>query len=92
MSGTCNAAKTAAEKFEDRVFVVDSLSATAGIKLLIEYALTLISEGKSAREIFEILEEKKHKLQIRAMVDTLKYLKKGGRISPFVALLKNAEK
>lgn len=85
LSGTCNAAKTAAENFKDKVFVVDSLSATAGIKLLIEYALTLISEGKSAKEIFEILEEKKNKLQIRAMVDTLKYLKKGGRVSPLVA-------
>ena len=85
LSGTCNAAKTAAENFKDKVFVVDSLSATAGIKLLIEYALTLIKEGKSAKEIFEILEEKKNKLQIRAMVDTLKYLKKGGRVSPLVA-------
>lgn len=85
LSGTCNAAKTAAENFKDKVFVVDSLSATAGIKLLIEFALTLIAEGKSAKEIFEILEEKKNKLQIRAMVDTLKYLKKGGRVSPLVA-------
>lgn len=85
LSGTCKAAKTAAENFKDKVFVVDSLSATAGIKLLIEYALTLIAEGKSAKEIFEILEEKKNKLQVRAMVDTLKYLKKGGRVSPLVA-------
>ena len=85
LSGTCNAAKSAAENFKDKVYVVDSLSATAGIKLLIEYALILINEGKSAKEIFDILEEKKNKLQIRAMVDTLKYLKKGGRISPLVA-------
>ena len=85
LSGTCNAAKTAAENFKDKVFVVDSLSATAGIKLLVEYALYLISEDKTAKEIFDILEEKKNKLQIRAMVDTLKYLKKGGRISPLVA-------
>ncbi len=85
LSGTCNAAKTAAEAFKDKVYVVDSLSATAGSKLLIEYALTLISQGKSAKEIFEILEEKKNKLKIFAMVDTLKYLKKGGRVSPLVA-------
>ena len=85
LSGTCNAAKTAAENYKDKVYVVDSLSATAGIKLLIEYALILISKGMTAKEIFEILEEKKNKLQIRAMVDTLKYLKKGGRISPLVA-------
>ncbi len=85
LSGTYNAAKTAAENFVDKVFVVDSLSATAGIKILIEYALRLIDEGKSAKEIFEILEKKKQKVQIRAMVDTLKYLKKGGRVSPLVA-------
>ena len=85
LSGTCNAAKTAAENFKDKVYVVDSLSATAGIKLLVEYALMLIKEGKTAEEIFNILEEKKNKLQVRAMVDTLKYLKKGGRVSPLVA-------
>lgn len=85
LSGTCFAAKRAAEKYPDKVFVVDSLSASGGIKLLVEYALTLIKDGKTAKEIFDILEEKKHKIQIRAMVDTLKYLKKGGRISPLVA-------
>lgn len=85
LSGTCNAAKTAAENFKNKVFVVDSLSATAGIKILAEYALNLIKDGKSAKEIYEILEVKKQKVQIRAMVDTLKYLKKGGRVSPLVA-------
>lgn len=85
LSGTCNAAKSASENFNGKVFVVDSLSATAGLKILIEYALKLIDEGKSAKEIYEILEEKKNKVQIRAMVDTLKYLKKGGRVSPLVA-------
>ena len=85
LSGTCNAAKSAAKKFKDRVFVVDSLSATAGIKLLVEYALRLIERGKTAKEIYEKIEDKKTKLKIMAMVDTLKYLKKGGRVSPFVA-------
>ena len=85
LSGTCNAAKNAADNFKGKVFVVDSLSATAGIKLLVEYALILILDGKSAEEVYELLEEKKHKIQIRAMVDTLKFLKKGGRISPLVA-------
>lgn len=85
LSATFNSAKSAAENFENKVFVVDSLSATAGIKILIEYALELKNEGKSAKEIYDILEEKKTKIQIRAMVDTLKFLKKGGRISPLVA-------
>lgn len=85
LSGTYNAAKSAAEQFGNKVYVVNSLSASAGVKLLIEYALKLIKEGKTAKEIFDILEEKKQKLHIRAMVDTLKYLKKGGRVSPLVA-------
>ncbi|MBO7219176.1 MAG: DegV family protein [Clostridia bacterium] len=85
LSGTYNAAVAAAEKYKDKVFVVDSLSATAGIKIMVEYALGLIAQGKSAKEIYDLLESKKNKVQIRAMVDTLKYLKKGGRISPLVA-------
>ena len=85
LSGTYNAAVAAAEKYKDKVYVVDSLSATAGIKIMAEYALTLISQGKSAKEIFDILESKKSKVQVRAMVDTLKYLKKGGRVSPLLA-------
>ena len=85
LSATCDSAKQAAEKFKGKVFVVDSLSVTAGIQGLIEYALHLIEQGKSAQEIFNALEEKKQKIQIRAMIDTLKYLKKGGRISPLTA-------
>lgn len=85
LSGTYNSAKKASEGLEDKVYVVDSLSATAGIKLLAEHALHLIASGKSAKEIFKILEDKKNKLQIYAMIDTLKYLKKGGRVSPLVA-------
>lgn len=85
LSATCNSALQASERFKDKVFVVDSLSATAGMKILVEYALMLVNENKSAKEIYEILEEKKSKVQIRAMIDTLKYLKKGGRISPLLA-------
>lgn len=85
LSGTYNSAQKASEGLEDKVYVVDSLSATAGIKLLAEHALHLIASGKTAKEIFKILEDKKNKLQIYAMIDTLKYLKKGGRVSPLVA-------
>ena len=45
LSGTYNAAKSAAEQFGNKVYVVNSLSASAGVKLLIEYALKLIKEG-----------------------------------------------
>lgn len=67
------------------MFVVDSLSATIGERILCDYALRLIEAGNTAEEIVEKLEEKKKKVQIIAVVDTLKYLRKGGRISSVVA-------
>ena len=85
LSGTYNSAKEAAKSFDGKVFVVDSLSATLGERLLAQYAERLIAEGLSAKEVFEKLEEKKTKLHIYAMIDTLKYLKMGGRISATTA-------
>lgn len=85
LSGTFKCAQDAAKDFEGKVYVVDSLSATLGERLLGQYAMRLIEEGKSAKEIAEKLEEKKNKLHIYAMIDTLKYLKKGGRISATTA-------
>lgn len=85
LSGTCEAAKEAASNFNEKVFVVDSLNASAGIKLLANYALMLVEEGKSAKEVYECLENKKQNVKIMAMVDTLKYLKKGGRVSSLLA-------
>lgn len=85
ISGTYNCAKEAAAKFGGKVFVVDSLSATLGERVLVQYALKLVAEGKSAKEIFEELDEKKNRLHVYAMIDTLKFLKKGGRISSTTA-------
>ena len=85
LSGTYHGAKAAAKKFPDQVFVVDSLSAAIGERILCDYALQLVQDGKSAPEIVAALEEKKTKLQIIAVVDTLKYLRKGGRISALTA-------
>ena len=85
LSGTYKCACDAAKDFNGKVYVVDGLSATLGQRLLCQYALRLIKEGKKASEIAEMLEEKKQKLHIYAMIDTLKYLKKGGRISATTA-------
>lgn len=85
LSGTYNCAKSAAKNFEGKVFVVDSLSATIGERILCDYALQLIKLGKSAEEIVRELDEKKKRVQIIAVVDTLKYLRKGGRISTVMA-------
>jgi DegV family protein with EDD domain len=76
-----------AEKFNGKVHVVDSLSATGGERLLVYRALELAKQGKSAKEIAEDLEECKGKICIVAMLETLEYLKKGGRISGAAAFI-----
>lgn len=85
LSGTYNGAVESAKKFGNKVHVVDSLNACIGERLLIEYALRLIDEGRSASEIVKELEDKKSKIRVIALLDTLEYLKKGGRISSAVA-------
>ena len=85
LSGTYNSAKAAAKKFSGQVFVVDSLTAATGERVLCDYALRLVVEGKTAEVIHQELETIKHKVQVIAVVDTLKYLRKGGRISTLTA-------
>ena len=85
LSGTYSSAVIAAKEFEGQVFVVDSLSATIGMRLLCEFALKLINEGLTIERIIDKLNIEKNKINIIAMVNTLEYLKKGGRISPTVA-------
>lgn len=84
LSGTYFSAVTAAEEFE-HVYVVDSLNACIGERLVCELAHNLREQGFSAEEIVAELEEKKHRIQLIAVLDTLEYLKKGGRISAGVA-------
>lgn len=83
-SGTYQSAMIAAADYEN-IYVVDSESAAMGSGILVELALRLLEEGKSAREIAAILEEEKKKIVIVALVDTLEYLKRGGRVSRAVA-------
>ena len=85
LSGTYESAKRAAENFANSVYVIDSLNACVGERLLCEYAQRLIKQGLSAQEIVTELEEKKTKLKVMALLGTLEYLKKGGRISTTVA-------
>lgn len=87
LSGTYNAAVEASAKFDGKVHVIDTLSATIGERLLVTYAIRLLNEGKSASEIVECLEHAKLKVNIMAMVNTLEYLKKGGRISATTAFV-----
>lgn len=86
LSGTYSCAVKAAKKFDGKVFVVDSIEASLGERILLQYAIRLANEGKSAAEIAKELDDKKGKIQLLAVLDTLKYLRKGGRISSVVAI------
>ena len=84
LSGTYQSATIAAADY-DNIYIVDSGTVAIGGGILVEYALQLRNEGLEAKEIAEKLEEAKNRIIIIALVDTLEYLKKGGRISKAVA-------
>lgn len=83
-SGTYQSAVIAAEDY-DNIYIVDSTSCAMGSGILVELAFKLLDSGMSAEEIAKTLEEEKKKIIIVALVDTLEYLKKGGRVSKTVA-------
>lgn len=85
LSGTYSNAVLASKQFKENVFVVDSLNACIGERLLCQYALKLVSENYTAKEIANELNSVKGKIHVMAMLNTLEYLKKGGRISSVVA-------
>lgn len=76
LSGTYEAAKKTAEAFNGKVWVVDSLNACIGERLLAFYALRLLKKGFSAKEIFDELNSAKKKINVMAVLGTLEYLKK----------------
>ena len=89
LSGTYQSAMIAAEDYEGKVFVVDSENACIGERVLTLRGLELVKQGMEAEEIAKILDEEKKKVRMLALLDTLEYLKKGGRISAAAALAGN---
>ncbi|MCR4923181.1 MAG: DegV family protein [Lachnospiraceae bacterium] len=85
LSGTYQSACIAAEEYPGKVFVIDSLSATVGQRLLVIKAINYLKEGLSIEETVNNLKEDRYRIRIIAKLDTLKYLKKGGRISATAA-------
>ncbi len=81
LSGTFNAAQKASEKYNGKVQVVDSLNVCVAERLLVLLALRLIEKNLSLQEIVNELNNKKHNIHLLALLNTLKYLQKGGRIS-----------
>ena len=87
LSGTYQSAVIAASECSGDVFVIDSENVAIGERILVERGLALAKEGLSAKDIFHALNEEKKKIRIMALVDTLEYLKKGGRVSGAAALV-----
>lgn len=85
LSGTWQSACIAASEYEQNVYVVDSENVTVGERALVEYALRLKDQGMTASAIVEKLEEEKKNIHLIALLDTLEYLKKGGRVSKAAA-------
>ncbi|MCM1065691.1 MAG: DegV family protein [Eubacterium sp.] len=85
LSGTYQSANIGAENHRESVYIVDSENASLGERILVEYALRLKDQGLSAKEIVKNLEKEKKNIRLIALLDTLEYLKKGGRISKAAA-------
>lgn len=87
LSATCENAKKFAKKFDGRVFVVDNTRISLSLKESVLEAIAMKKQGMSAKKIKNYLEGSKDKSSIYITVGTLKYLKKGGRISATAAAL-----
>ncbi|PWM50932.1 MAG: DegV family protein [Clostridiales bacterium] len=81
LSGTYNSALIAAKDFPDMVHIIDSANVCIGEKILVEYALNLLNNGADAQEIIARTESKVSQICVIGLLDTLEYLRKGGRIS-----------
>ena len=87
LSGSCATAQALAQDYDGRVQVVNNQRISVTQRQSVMDALALIQAGKSAAEVRQILEEVKFESSIYIMMDTLKYLKKGGRITPAAAAI-----
>lgn len=81
ISGTYQTALMVAEEVGEGCYVLDSLNATGGQRMLVEYAVRLRDQGCSAREILDKVGALRDRVTLYACIDTMEYLYKGGRIS-----------
>ena len=88
LSGTYQSAMIASENYSN-VIVIDSQSVAIGAGILTEYAFELIDKGYQFDQIIESIKKVREKIVIVALVDTLEYLKRGGRISKTAAFAGN---
>ena len=85
LSGTYQSATIAAMDFPGSIYVVDTRTVTIGAGILAELALQMADSGMSAADIACAITSERDNVRLVAMLDTLEYLKKGGRISKTVA-------
>ena len=89
LSGTYQSANIALDGYEDCITIVDSENVCLGEQILVLYACQLRDAGASAAEIASTLNTKKKDVRVVALLDTLEYLKRGGRISKTAAFAGN---
>ena len=89
LSGTFQSANIALDDYEDCITIVDSENVCLGEQILVMYACRLRDDGASATEIANALNQRKKDIRVLALLDTLEYLKRGGRISKTAALAGN---
>lgn len=90
LSGSVNGVHIAKEMSDyDRIFVIDSRQAIAGQRMLVEQALKMSEEGCTTEQIVTELELLRDRITITGVIDTLEFLKKGGRIPGSIATLGN---
>lgn len=88
LSGSYNSARLAKTSVDEkRIHLIDSQTISFPMVLLVQEALNLRNQGKSAQEIVDLLEEDKKKVRLLGLVPTLEYLKRGGRISAATAAI-----
>lgn len=90
MSTTCNVIRLLKDDLEyDKIHVIDSMSLSTGIGLQLLYAAELVREGKTAKEVVSLVENRRSKVRASFVVETLTYLARGGRCKAVTALLGN---
>lgn len=90
LSGTYNSAMLAKNILEDKsITIIDTLTSASNLRYLVEDAVEMVKEGKSAEQIKAFIDEKKEKMSVYLTADTLEYLSRGGRLSSIQATVGN---
>lgn len=90
LSGTFQSATIARDSVgSDDIYLIDSRTAIMPLRILVEHAVNLRDQGKSAQEIVQSLEALRNRVKVYGMLDTLTYLYKGGRLPRSVAMVGN---